>query len=323
MIFIDRPETNPHFNIAAEEYILRNFEEDVVMLWQCDLSVIVGKHQNAYAEVNLPFADQEKIPVIRRISGGGTVFHDPGNINYTVITSGKRKDRMIDFRKFTLPIIDFLSQYDAEASFEGKNNLIISGRKFSGNSAHVYKNRVLHHGTLLFNSDLDLLDKIIQPSRRTFTDKAVRSVRASVTNLKDHFPAEIMLDEFKVKLKNYLFNIHNIKEIRHLLDTDIKAINRLVEEKYKTWQWNLGYSPAFEMKSDHMGQSVVVNVRNGFIERVDFSGKSAFNLELSRLSGTPFRQKDVREKLIAQGMESEDISYCLNLLSLSIQKTSP
>ena len=177
MILIERTETNPYFNIAAEEYILRNFKEDVLMLWESDESVILGKHQNAYAELDLGFVNGKGIPVIRRISGGGTVFHGPGNINITVIKSSDREFGYIDFKEFTKALMKFLKEFGIETKFEGKNNLTINGLKFSGNSAHIFKSRVLHHGTILFDADLDTLDALINESSENFKDKAVKSIR--------------------------------------------------------------------------------------------------------------------------------------------------
>ena len=129
MIFVRRPQTNPYFNIAAEEFILKNSSEDVLMLWQSEPSVVVGKHQNTMAEVNMDFVRENNIPVIRRISGGGTVYHDLGNINLTQISTFRKTNQLIDFRKFTKPVIAFLKQFGLEASFTGKNNLTVNGKK--------------------------------------------------------------------------------------------------------------------------------------------------------------------------------------------------
>jgi lipoate-protein ligase A len=314
MIFIERPETNPYFNIAAEEYILKNTIDNVVMIWQCEPAVIIGKHQNTLTEVNFELTNELDIPVIRRISGGGTVYHDPGNINYTVITSEMKKDRLIDFRKFTQPIIDFLSGLGIEASFEGKNNLVIDGKKFSGNSAHVHKNRVLHHGTLLFNSNLEKLEKVIRPEELDIDDKAVKSIRATVTNISDYLDAEMNIQEFKAELKEYLLIYHKISKVRALSDNDMTVINKLVEEKYSQWQWNNGYSPAFTLTKEFDGITVVLKVKNGFIESIDIIGKTNPFFNPQMLTGLPYRMEDLRERMIIQEVPEEDIVGYLQLL---------
>lgn len=314
MIFIERPETNPHFNIATEEYILKNYSEDVIMLWQCEPSVILGKHQNALAEVNLDLVSESNIPVIRRISGGGTVFHDPGNINYTIITSEKQKDKLIDFRKFTRPIVEFLASYGIVAGFEEKNNLVIDGKKFSGNSAHVHKNRVLHHGTLLFNSDLEKLDEFVKPKSLDIEDKAVKSIRATVTNISDHLDEKMDVQLFKAKLQKHLLKYHKISEVRKLTDADKTAINKLIEEKYRQWQWNYGYSPSFVLKNRIDELSVELTVKNGFIETIDLIGPHDPSIAAALFHGIHYRQKEIEEMLLTTEVSSKDIETCLKLL---------
>jgi lipoate-protein ligase A len=314
MILIKRPETDPWFNIAAEEYFLKNKEDNIVMLWQSDTSVIVGKHQNTLAEVNLELARELQIPVIRRISGGGTVFHDMGNINYTVITSEKQKDRLIDFRKFTRPIIAFLKEIGIHTVFEGKNNLVIRGKKISGNSGHVYKNRVLHHGTLLFDSNLEKLDKLIKPEKLDIQDKAVKSIRATVTNISGHLIEEISRSQFISMLQQYLMRYYDITEAGFLSGMDKNAIRTLANEKYKTWKWNLGYSPAFSIKLAHHDQVIELNIKNGLIQAVIVTEKTPFSVELAQLKGTPYRRKDITEKLMSLGLHDTDRQTCVKLL---------
>lgn len=200
MLLINRKQSDPFFNIAAEEYFLKNFDDEFVMIWQNNPSVVIGKHQNTFAEINTSYLDEKNIPVIRRISGGGTVFHDDGNLNYSVITKSEKREQLVDFISFTTPIIEFLKSFELKAEFSGKNNLTINGKKFSGNSAHVHKKRVLHHGTLLFNSNLNVLEKAITPADYKITDKAVKSVRAEVTNLSTLIKDSITITDFQKQM---------------------------------------------------------------------------------------------------------------------------
>lgn len=245
MIFIKRTETDPWFNIAAEEYLLKNRREDIVALWQCAPAVIIGKHQNAMAEVNPEWILKKDIPVIRRISGGGTVYHDPGNINYTVIRTMEQREKMIDFRQFTLPVIEFLEELGIRADFEGKNNLVIAGKKISGNSAHVHKHRVIHHGTLLFDSKLDELNGSIQSTNLEIHDKAVQSIRSKVTNIREHLREDMDIHEFKVLLEKFIIKYHNINDIVNLKKEDLIGISQLAHEKYRQPEWTYGYSPPY------------------------------------------------------------------------------
>jgi len=269
VIYIGKNSYDPYFNIAAEEYILKHFTEDVLMLWQSEPSVVVGKHQNTLAEINHQFIEENKIPVIRRISGGGTVYHDRGNLNYTLITTNEQKDKLIDFKKFTNPVIAFLKTHDITAMFEGKNNLKIDGKKISGNSAHVFKNRVMHHGTILFDSDLQRLDEAIISSSHQMHDKAVKSVRATVTNLKHHFNNDISFIQFKTMFRDFLFASLDIKESRNLSKHDMSEIGKLVKNKYQKWDWNYGYSPAYVFRNELNGNKIRLTVKNGIIEKVE------------------------------------------------------
>lgn len=148
---INQPNSDPYFNLAAEEYFLKNFQEDFFMLWRSWPSVVVGKHQNALAEINHEFVRLHQIPVARRLSGGGTVFHDPGNVNFTFIRNVANISE-VNFKIFTIPVIEALKKLGVEAYTTGRNDLLIDGKKISGNAEHVHRNRVLHHGTLLFDS---------------------------------------------------------------------------------------------------------------------------------------------------------------------------
>ena len=136
MICIQDTQTDPYFNLAAEEYVLKNFSDDVFMLWRNDNAIIVGKHQNTLSEINLDYVKEKGIKVVRRISGGGAVFHDLGNLNFTFIRTGE-EGNLVDFKRFTLPIIEVLQKMGVDAKFEGRNDLTIEGKKFSGNAEHV------------------------------------------------------------------------------------------------------------------------------------------------------------------------------------------
>lgn len=245
MFFYSSKHNNPYFNIATEEYFLKNFDEDFFCLYINEPSIIVGKHQNTIAEINVPYVFENSIKVVRRLSGGGTVFHDSGNLNFCFIQKGE-KGKLVDFDKYTKPVLDTLQNIGVNAYLRGKSDLVIDGLKFSGNAEHIYRNKVLHHGTMLFSSELTKLNSAIKSDWTKFTDKAVRSNRSKVTNITEHLRKPLTIDEFKSEIiKTVIANNSNFKSYK-LTPDDTLAIQKLVDDKYSKWEWNFGYSPKYE-----------------------------------------------------------------------------
>lgn len=275
MLIIKRHNTEPYFNLATEEYVLKNFEDDSFMLWRNDPSIIVGKHQNTLAEINLDYVNENRIKVVRRLSGGGAVFHDLGNINFTFIRKGDH-NTLVDFRKFTEPILEVMQKLGIEARFEGRNDLTIEGRKFSGNAEHVFKDRVLHHGTLLFSSEMTDLSSALKVDPSKFSDKAVKSVRSRVTNISEHLKKPLEIEEFMEMINQHVNEKYPDASTIQLSEVDHQKIDRLVEEKYSTWEWNFGYSPKYNFRKQAKtnGGHVEVNlqVENGFITEAKIFG---------------------------------------------------
>ncbi|HPG34631.1 MAG TPA: lipoate--protein ligase [Lentimicrobium sp.] len=275
MLCIIRHETDPYFNLAAEEYVLKNFSRDCFMLWRNEPSIIVGKHQNTLAEINANFVKENHIKVVRRLSGGGAVFHDLGNLNFTFIASGEHH-QLVDFRKFTLPILEVMQKLGIEAKFEGRNDLTIEGRKFSGNAEHVYKNRVLHHGTLLFSAQITDLSNALIVDPTKFQDKAVKSVRSRVTNISEHLKSPLTVLEFRDLILQHVMESTPGAESYSFTDEDISAIRKLKNEKYVTWDWNFGYSPKYNfrktVKTNGGKLEVTLEVVNGVIANARFFG---------------------------------------------------
>ncbi len=275
MLCIQRDYTDPYFNLAAEEYVLKSIVDDVFMLWQNSPCIIVGKHQNTLAEINTDWVERHNIPVVRRISGGGTVFHDLGNLNFTFIRNAV-DDNLVDFRKFTDPIIAILQELGLDARFEGRNDITLNGKKISGNAEHVFRRRVLHHGTLLFSARLNDLSKALKVSEAKFRDKAVKSVRSRVTNISEHLSQKMDINTFKALIEARLAERYdNVKFITFSPD-DVEAINKLVKEKYATWEWNFGYSPRYSFSKTVVtkGGSLQFNldVHNGTIKHAKIYG---------------------------------------------------
>ena len=304
MLIIDRPQTDPYFNLAAEEYLLKQLDEDCFMVWVNEASVIVGKHQNAFAEINQEYVEQENIPVIRRISGGGTVFHDPGNLNFSFIRQGDR-EKLVDFRRFTQPIIDFLATLGVPAEFAGKNDIRVNGLKISGNAEHVFRNKVLHHGTLLFNAKLGQLNSSIRGREDRFRDKAVKSVRSTVENISSFLDEPRSIDSFRSELQLFVQMQFAGARLYSFSQQDIESIESLATEKYRTWKWNFGYSPAFVYKkrTDFNGKTldIQIQVKQGLIRTVSAEYPDQLEGLESLLARTPFRKKDMYQCLIKSG----------------------
>ncbi len=246
MLIINQTSCDPYFNIASEEYLLKNFSEDIFILYSNSPSIILGKHQNTMAEINHNFVSKKQIPVIRRLSGGGTVYHDLGNVNYTFITNGT-EGNLVDFKKHTQPIIDVLKSLGIDARIGGKNDIRVGDKKISGNAEHIFKNRVLHHGTLLFNSNLDELNESIKVDLEAYSDKAVKSIRSHVANIVEYLNREISIENFKDLLITHIKTVFSNATNYEFTQNDISLIDELVSTKFRTWEWNYGYSPAYTL----------------------------------------------------------------------------
>jgi lipoate---protein ligase len=278
MLFIENPSSDPYFNLAVEEYLLKHLDTDIAMIWSSKPSIIVGKHQNTLAEINLDYVRKNNIPVVRRLSGGGTVFHDPGNINFTFIRKTAR-EKLVDFKAHTQPIVDFLRSINIDARLEGKNDIRVSGLKVSGNAEHIFRDKVIHHGTLLFDSDLKHLNLAIKAKEEKFQSKAVKSIRSTVANISDFsgpgLSREAFVEQLKLYIKNYFPGIQSWS----LSMDDMRTIEKIKIEKYLTWEWNFGYSPTFTLRNsvniDNNALSVELTVARGVINETKmFLGES-------------------------------------------------
>jgi lipoate---protein ligase len=272
MLLISNNNTNPYFNIASEEYLLKEFTDDIIMLYVNEPSIIIGKHQNAFAEANIRYTTENNIPVIRRISGGGAVYHDIGNLNFSFITNG-REGQLVDFRKFTNPIIDILQKSGVGARFEGKSDIRLNGLKISGNAEHVFKNRVLHHGTLLISTDLNKLSNALEVAPNKYRDKAIKSVRSKIINIGNLLKSsDDKFMELQKQLFRYAGNLQETNKYSFSIN-DRENIEKLIEQKYGTWEWNFGYSPAYEFCNNTLigGKATKIRlyVEKGIIKEAD------------------------------------------------------
>ena len=244
MYLLENNCTDPAWNLALDEYLLTRFPGEVLTLWRNGPSVIIGKNQNALEEIDLDFIRAHQIPVVRRLTGGGAVFHDLGNINYTLVQPCGVGD-FNNYAKFTKPIVDFLATLGVRAELSGRNDLLVDGQKFSGNAQAVRDGRILHHGTLLFSADLSRLSGALRPRDIKLESKGVKSVSSRVTNLAAHLPAPMAVEEFLDRLRAYFLKTVPDLTPYTLTEADRTAVDTLREEKYGTWEWNFGSAPRY------------------------------------------------------------------------------
>ena len=305
MIYIRGISADPYFNLAMEEYVFRGFspDQDYFLLWQNDNAVIVGKHQNTIEEINPDYVKEHRVKVVRRMSGGGAVYHDLGNLNFTFIVHG-RNLRRFDFRVFTEPVVKALGKMGIEAESTGRNDITIQGKKFSGNSQYIGDGGLLHHGTLLFDSDLSVLGQALNPKKEKIESKSIKSVRSRVTNIAEHLKTEHTIKEFEALLLKYMLEDEELSEY-YLTEHDIAEINRLAGQKYATWEWNYGASPKYnlrkERKFESMMLTIFIQVEQGRIDHIkfygDFFGNGRIEEIEDKLTGINYEQESIKKAL--------------------------
>jgi len=319
MLYILNKSLDPYFNQATEEYLLKNFVENVFMLWQNDFTIVVGKHQNTLAEINVEHAKERGIRVVRRLTGGGAVYHDLGNLNYTFIMGFGEEGAKVDFKKYNQPIIDVLAQLGVNAVFSGRNDILIDDQKFSGNAEHIYhqKQRVLHHGTLLYASKIQDISDALNVNPLKFEGKARKSVSSRVTNISSHLKEDIGVVKFGEQVIKHITTLYPEAVPYTLTQADKMAIQKLADEKYSQWHWNYGYSPKYGLKKGlktpggHL--EVHLNVDKGLITDVAIYGDFFVNKDLEPLIEALKGQEHRQETFLGVLKELKSSEYFNNV----------
>lgn len=297
--FITHDNHNPYFNLASEEYLLKSKTGNYIYLWVNAPAVIVGVNQNALEEVNLGYTEQKDIKVVRRLTGGGAVYHDLNNVCYTVIAPYNPDENT--YEKFSKPVINYLKSLGLTAEFSGRNDILLDGKKISGVAETVYQGRVMHHGTLLFDTDTSVLTKALKPNKLKMESKGIKSVRSRVTNICEHIK-DLTFEKFVNGLKNYfLIDTEQYSFTEH----DLREINSLVDEKYSCYEWNIGRSPKgenkFEAKFSFGVFTMIFNTENGLIKDAkisgDFFSKRPIKELEDSLNGCTFNKSGVEKAL--------------------------
>ena len=304
MRYIKNPSTNPYYNMAFDEYCLESLsiDEPVFYLWQNRPAVIVGFNQEVNTEVNLDYLKENGIDLVRRVTGGGAVYHDLENLNYTIV--GRSEDLERDYPEYASLLAKALQTLGVPATLSGRNDILVEGRKVSGFAKRVCKNRLMVHGTLMYNVDVDVLTHVLNPSTTKLQSKGIASVRSRVANLCDYLPEIPDIQTFSQRLEEILSNNYTDTEYQ-LTETDLANIQRLTDKKFATWEWNYGRSPkATLVHSARLACGTVeihLTLAENRIASCRFGGDFLGNLPASdvekALTGIPYEINEIRKCL--------------------------
>ncbi|NLK43573.1 MAG: lipoate--protein ligase [Tissierellia bacterium] len=307
MKYLVNNSNDPRYNLAFEEYCFKHLDlkEDYVILWINGPAIIIGKNQNTIEEINQDFVNEKGIKVVRRITGGGAVYHDLGNLNFSIISMSSGPEK-IDFKKYNIPIVKALEKLGLQCELTGRNDITLDGKKFSGIAQSVWKKRVLNHGTIMFDVELDVLSKALQVKQDKIESKGVKSVRSRVTNIKPYLTVDVDIYEFREILLKSIFEMEGLEPEEHKLSQeDLDNIQKLFEEKYSTWEWNYGESPKANYKNykrfDFGSIDIRFNVVNGLITDMkiygDFFGTEDVALLQDKLNGVRYEKEEVKKAI--------------------------
>ena len=307
MRYLQNNSTDPYFNMSFDEWCLRHCPSDDVVfyLWRNAPSVIIGLNQSAYAEVNLPYLKEHGIALARRVTGGGAVYHDLQNLNYTIV--GKSRDLNADYPEYLHMVVDALRQLGVPAELSGRNDIMVDGRKCSGYAKRVWKDRLMVHGTLMFDVDLETLQEVLSVPGSKMAASGIASVRSKVANLREYLPQFCDVMALKDALNRILAGA----------DTEVpmdaskqEAIDRMADEKFRTWDWIYGKSPEAQFRASQKFACGTVevcwSVHHGLLEDVRFSGDFLGNLPAeglaARLNGLRYEQNSISAALNGAGV---------------------
>ncbi|WP_391209928.1 lipoate--protein ligase [Psychrobacillus sp. L4] len=308
MYFIDNKGiTDPRINLAIEEYALKTMdvEKDSFLLFYInEPSIIIGRNQNTIEEINTEFVEKNGIIPVRRLSGGGAVYHDLGNLNFSFLTKDDG-DSFRNFKKFTQPVVDALQKMGIDAELSGRNDILAEGKKISGNAQFSTKGRMFSHGTLLFNTEIDAVVSALKVSKEKIESKGIKSIRSRVTNIAELLKEPMTIEQFRSEILSSIFGGAENIQYWELTEKDWENIHKLSEERYQQWDWNYGKSPKFNVKHSNRfptgGVDVRLEVNKGIMEEVkiygDFFGVGDMEEVEKLLTGKPYIKQAIEEAL--------------------------
>lgn len=299
---------DPAVNLGIEEYILTKLDQDETYLffYSMEPSIIIGKNQNAMEEINTDYVRENSVNVVRRLSGGGAVYNDEGDLSFSFITKDDGKS-FHNYEKFTKPVIEALRKLGVNAQLSGRNDIEVNGKKVSGNAQFSKKGRMFSHGTLMFDVNLDNVEAALNPSPEKIKSKGVKSVRSRVTNIREHLDQDMDIKAFRKTLLKFIFNVENVKEVPEykLTDDDWHEIHEIIASRYKNWDWNFAASPKFNVQHSHRFDAGTIDVRlqvnKGVIENAkiygDFFGVGDVEDIEQRLEGSRYDHDALEDAL--------------------------
>lgn len=309
MKFIDNQGiTDPYVNLAIEEYVLNNFgEEDTYLLFYVNRpSIIIGRNQNTIEEINTKYVEEQDIRVVRRLSGGGAVYHDEGNLNFSFITKDDG-DSFHNFAKFTEPVVEALKELNVPAALQGRNDLVADGRKISGNAQFTTRGRMFSHGTLMLDSEIEHVVSALNVNAEKIKSKGIKSIKSRVANIAEFLDEKITMDQFKEHILKFLFNVDDVADVPRyeLTEEDWDNIDKISKDRYQKWEWNYGKSPTFDIQKTYKFPAGLVDVRmdvsKGTIKDCkiygDFFGVGDVKVIEDKLVGVHYRRQALEDAL--------------------------
>lgn len=308
MYFIDNKGiTDPRVNLAIEEYILKNLDVDkdsYLLFYINQPSIIIGRNQNTIEEINTDYVEDNGVIVVRRLSGGGAVYHDLGNLNFSFITKDDGES-FHNYKKFTQPVVDALAKLGVQAELSGRNDILAEGRKVSGNAQYATKGRMFSHGTLMFDLNIDAVVDALKVKKDKIESKGIKSVRSRVTNIKPFLKEDITIEDFKLEILKSIFGGEEQINYYELTEEDWEKIHEISRTRYQTWEWNYGKSPRFNIQKTERfpsgGIDIRLEVNKGIIEEIkiygDFFGVGEVAEIEELLTGVQYSREAIAEKL--------------------------
>lgn len=308
MHFIDNKGiTDPQINLAIEEYVLRTMDTDedsFLLFYINEPSIIIGKNQNTVEEIDTDFVEENGIKIVRRLSGGGAVYHDLGNLNYSFITKDDGES-FRNFKKFTEPVVKALANLGVKAELIGRNDLLVDGRKISGNAQFSTQGRMFSHGTLMFDTEIDTVVSALKVRKDKIESKGIKSIRSRVANITEYLEEPMTIEEFRLEILKSIFEGEENIKYKVLTDEDWENIHALSKERYANWDWNYGKSPKFNMQHSHRfpvgGIDVRLQVNKGMIEDVvifgDFFGVGEIDVLTEKLKGVKYDRASISDAI--------------------------